>query len=406
MNYDVIIVGAGQSGLSTAASLRQKKFSGSILLIGAEKFKPYQRPPLSKGFLSDSIQEKSLYLKSENFFEKQSIDILTNTVVSKIKRDKKMIVLDDNQTFNYGILVICTGSRLKKIKLSCSNDRTHYLRTIEDALEIRNIIESSKEIVILGGGYIGLEVAASALKYCKHISIIEMDDRLLSRSISKTMAGFLQKKHENAGIKIYLGTSVLNVVDLKNRKRVMCSQGVKIDTDGIIIAVGIEPEVGLAKRANIECENGIVVDEHGTTSDTNIFSAGDCTFHTNSLYENKLRLESVHNAIEQARTVASSIIGNNEPYNQVPCFWSDQYNLKLKVAGIRDNYDSQFILGEIEDEKFAIFFIKEQRIVAVECINHQKAFLKGKKLILEQGKIPKKALEDNGDSFAEWIING
>ena len=404
MRYNVIIIGAGQAGLSTAAALRQKKYSGSILLIGKEKFFPYQRPPLSKAFLLDSKFEKTLYLKSEDFYKKKDINILTNVSVSEIQPEKKAIVLDKNQVISYEKLVISTGSKVNEMNFSNSTNHTHYLRTIDDAIKLRNTIKKSKEIVIIGAGYIGLEVASAALKHDTKVSIIETSNRILGRSTSRIMATFLQKKHESLGIEFLLSTSVLDVIDVDNKKRVICNRGFNIDTDGVLIAIGIKPEVALAKKANIKCDNGIVVDENGRTSDKNIFSVGDCTSHPSFIYNHNLRLESVQNAIEQAKSVASSIIGENEPYNQVPTFWSDQYNLKLKIAGIIDNYDSKFIFGDTKKEKFAVFFIKNQRVIAVESINHQKAFLKGKKLIKGKCDVPKDILRSGDESFAKWLL--
>jgi len=404
MKYDVIIIGAGQAGLSTAVALRQKKFLGSILLIGDERFIPYQRPPLSKAFLLGSTDEQSLYLKSEDFFKKRNINILTSVSVSKIKPKERKVILDQKKIINYEKLIISTGSKVNEINLSCSDNKVHYLRTIDDAIKLKNTIKSSKNIVIIGGGYIGLEVAAVASKYNIKVSIIEMDDRLLSRTMSQTMASFLQNKHESLGINFFLETSVIDVVDFDNQKRVMCDKGIQIDADAIIIAIGIQPEVGLAKKAGIKCDNGIIVNKNGQTSEKNVFSVGDCTSHPSSLYETNLRLESVQNAIEQARSVASAIIGKNEPYNQVPLFWSDQYDLKLKIAGIINNFDSKFIYGDIKEEKFAIFFIKNQRIIAVESINHQKAFLKGKKLISNREVVPTNIMKGGDELFSKWLF--
>ena len=405
MKYDVIIIGAGQAGFSTAVSLRQKQYKGSILLIGNEKYLPYQRPPLSKKFLSDIVEVKSLLLKSYAFFQRQDITILTNSYVSEINKEAMTITLENQKKLNYKKLVICTGSKVNRMNFSCNEDRAFYLRTIDDAIQIKNAIKFSKEIVFLGGGYISLEIASATIKQGVNVTIVEKENRLMKRSVSKCMANFLQSKHESEGVRILLNTSVRDINDWNNKKRIHLSDGNSIDAEAVIIGVGIQPQVNPALQSNIKCNNGIEVDEHGKTSDKNIFSAGDCTFHPNNIFSTKIRLESVHNAVEQGKTVAASIVGLKEPYNQTPWFWSEQYNCKLKIAGLIHNYDSHITYGDVKEESFAIFFIKDRKIIAVEAMNNQKAFLRGKKLITRQSLIPKKFMHGDKQSLTDWIFN-
>tara|TARA_B100000029_G_scaffold510656_1_gene602668 strand:- start:1384 stop:2574 length:1191 start_codon:yes stop_codon:yes gene_type:complete len=388
MKYNVIIIGAGQAGFTVALSLRKRKYKGSILLVGDEKYLPYQRPPLSKDFLSDEVEVQRLLIKPETFFEAHKIKVLTKSPVRKINNQTKTVELKNNKSFEYEKLVVCAGSRVRKITLSCQQDRIHYLRTITDAIKIKSSLESAKEIAILGGGYIGLELAASAIKKGLKVRLIEMEDRLMKRSLSKSMAKFIENKHLLKGVEILLNTSVEDINDFNDKKSILLTNGERLDVDTVIIGVGIEPNIDLALQAGVHCSNGIDVNEYGQTSDPNIFAAGDCTCHPNKIFDKKLRLESVQNASDQAKAVAASIMGLKEPYAKTPWFWSDQYNLKLKIAGLTQNYDYEFFQGDAKNEKFAIFFIKDNKLIGVESVNHQKAFLLGRKLIGNQSIIP------------------
>ena len=398
MKYDVIIIGAGQAGLSTAASLRKRKFDGSILLIGDEVYPPYQRPPLSKEFLINNIPEERLFLKSRGYFQKVGIETLSGLHVIDINKNDKSILLGNDICLNYGKLVICTGSQVKKLKTSCKGDNIFYLRTIKDAIKIKNSLRSSKEIVILGGGYIGLEIAAVAVQKNIKVTMIESEYRLMKRSLSDEMSLFIFEKHKSKGVNFLLQTSIKEIINSGSKKKIICSNGDVIVSDSLIIGIGIEPNISLASSAGIKCSNGIEVDENGKTSDQNIFAAGDCTYHPSSIYRKKIRLESVQNATDQAKAVAASIVGQEEPYTQTPWFWSVQYDLKIKVAGLIDKYDYQFLDGDVKNEKFAMFFIKNKKIIWVETINHHKAFIQGKKLIKQKLSIPK-----NLDDLSEFI---
>ena len=403
MSNDVVIIGAGHAGGMTAISLRQQDYHGLITLIGEEAYLPYQRPPLSKGFLAGEMGKERLYLKTKSYFEKNNIHVIKDKKVLSIDRDNKNILLDDRKQIEYGKLVVATGSILNQIKTSCRATNLYYLRTITDALKIQQALKDKNKITIIGAGYIGLEIASIAVKKNIDITIIEMEDRVMSRVLCPVVSDFFQKKHEAEGVKFKFNVSVVDIEDSHNQKQIKCSDGTVMNTDAVVIGVGIKPNVELAIDSGLVCQDGIVVDENGQTSDESIFAAGDCTNHTNSFYQKRLRLESVHNAVEQAKSVAASIIGEKKPYHQVPWFWSDQYNLKLQIAGISHNHDQYIIRGSMEEEKFTVFYLQKKKIIAVDTINNLKEFLNGKKLIAMGAEIPPEALQNKDTNLKEWI---
>jgi 3-phenylpropionate/trans-cinnamate dioxygenase ferredoxin reductase component len=403
MEKNIVIVGGGQAGFTTAANLRNKKHKGSILIFGEEVYPPYQRPPLSKSFLTDESQEQSLYIKSQSYYDKNNISIICNKKATKINRESKSIIIDNKDKYHYEKLVIATGSKLNKLDLSCNESNIHYLRSITDSIAIKSTLSTKDSIVIIGAGYIGLEIAAAAIKKNLSVTVIEMEKRSMSRSLCIETSQFLQNKHETEGVTFIFNTSVIDIIDFNLKKRVSCSNGMNIDADAIVIGVGVKPNTKLAEDAKLECMNGIIVDKNGQTSDANIFAAGDCTNHPNEVYNRRLRLESVHNAVEQAKTVAASICGEQKPYSQVPWFWSDQYNIKLQIAGISDGYDEYVIRGNPYKEKFSTFYLKDKILIAVVAINDQYSYLKGKKLISLRARISKDILENMKIDLKELI---
>ena len=403
MKYDVIIVGAGQAGLSTAISLRQRKFSGSILLIGDENELPYQRPPLSKSFIVQEIKDERLFIKSKSYFKKNKVDFLNNSTVKNINRQEKYVEIDYEGRYYYGKLAICTGSVLNKINLSCNSKNIHYLRTIKDSREIKSSLNKTNKIVILGAGYIGLEIASSAIKKGLDVTIIELENRVMIRSISSQTSNFLIKKHIEAGVKFLFNTAVEDIEDSENTKKIICNNGKIIHSDVVIIGVGIKPNIKLAVNSGLACEDGILVDEFSQTSDGNIYASGDCANHPNKISKRRLRLESVQNAVEQSQITAASINGERTPYNKVPWFWSEQYNLKLQMAGILHSDYRIILKGEPLKEKFAVCYIANNKLKAIEAINDNKSFSIGKKLIKSQKKIPENLIINETVSIKDWL---
>jgi len=402
MKTDVLIIGAGQAGAMTAIALRQKKYKGSITIIGEEEHLPYQRPPLSKNFLADISHRKNLYLKSSTYYEKNQINILLNNCVISINRTNKNIELKDGSKFYYKKLVIAVGSKLNTLDIHCDKRDIYYLKTINDSINIRSLLEKQKKIVIIGAGYIGLEIAAAACKKNHKVTIIETDNRVMSRSVCPETSHFFETIHEKKGVNIFLNTAIKDIHQHDNQK-IITINNKSINTEAIIIGVGVRPKIDLAVAAGLDCQNGITVNEFCQTSDDNIFAIGDCANYPNSFYDQRLRLESVQNAIEQAKIAASKINEIDLPYDQIPWFWSDQYNIKLRIAGVATGYENYVVRGNMAEEKFSVFYKKEGRLIAIETINDINSFSVGKKLIKNQISVPLEALEDKDSDLKSFL---
>ena len=381
MKKDIVIVGAGHSGGMLAIALRRNLYSGSILLIGKEPHLPYQRPPLSKGFLLDEIRENSLMLKSLDYYKKNSIDLLLPKTVESINPSKQIAILNDGKKIHFSKLVFATGSKLNKININSKTKGILYLRTVNDSKKIRKQLKKSKSIIVIGAGYIGLEISAIARKMGIETTVIEMGPKLMGRVVCSEVSDFLRKKHEENGVNFLLNTTVKDIIQYQNKKRVIFTDESYADTDVVIVGVGIQPNDSLAKKIGIKCNNGIVVDSFGETSIKNIFAIGDCSNKYNNIYKKRLRLESVQNAVDQAQMLSSFILGNTKLKTTVPWFWSDQYDIKLQIAGVSSGYDSYEIKGSIDEERFSISYKKNNTLIALDAINDPKSFMAAKKII-------------------------
>ena len=403
MQYDVIIIGGGQAGAMSAITLRQKKFSGRILLISNEGYLPYQRPPLSKAFLTDLLLTESLYIKSGAYYKRNKIDILMNDTVELIDRNKKNIILEDGGKYSYQKLVLATGSELNILDITCDKKNIYYLRTIDDSIKIRSLLEQQQKIVIVGAGYIGLEIAAAAIQKNQQVIVLEADNRVMSRSVCPETSNFFEAIHKKEGVNFFFNTLIEDIHQHNSQKIITMNNDESINADAIIIGIGVNPKIGLAVEAGLDCQNGILVNEFCQTSDDNIFAIGDCANYPNSIYGQRLRLESVQNALEQAKIAASTINGLDLPHDQIPWFWSDQYNIKLRIAGVAAGYENYVVRGNISEEKFSVFYLKEERLIAIETINDNKSFSVGKKLIKNQTSIPLDVLEDQNSDLKSFL---
>jgi len=399
---DVVIIGSGHAGGQCANSLVNSDFQGSITIVGEENHPPYQRPPLSKGYLSGDSGLDRVYLKKNEFYEKNNIDLKLDTTVKSIDPDNKTIALKDSKELSYKQLIIATGSRVRKLDVEGSSLKNiGYLRNIEDVKNLRASLKKEANIVIIGAGYIGLEVAAVATQLGAKVTIIEMADRVMNRTVDPLVSSYYHKLHQDYGVKIILNTSLEAFEGKEEIEYVKCSNGEKLIADAAIIGAGIIPNTELAEEANINCEDGILVNEFCETSAQNIYACGDCTNHPNKLLSKRLRLESVHNALEQAKTTANSIIGNKLPYNQIPWFWSDQYDHKLQIVGLSGEHDEVVIRGSTEEKIFTLFYLKENQIIACNSINNPKEFLICKKLVANKVKISSDKLIDQELNLSE-----
>ena len=395
MTKRVVIAGAGHAAGQVVASLRQHKFDGQIVLVGDEPHLPYQRPPLSKKFLSGDLPAERLYVKPESFYDDPAISLQLDTPIAAIDREAKCLRIEDGDDVGYDKLVIATGSRVRRLPIEGADLKgVHYLRSIADVDGIRDGMDAGKKLVIVGAGYIGLEVAAVAQQAGLHVTVIEMADRVMSRVVSPETSDFYQIEHTSQGVRFRLSTGVSSLNGKKRVKSVSTSEGEDIPADLVVIGVGIQPNTELATNAGLDVDNGIVVDDHCRTGDPNIFAVGDCTSHPNAIYDRQLRLESVHNAVEQAKTAAANICGQDVAYAQVPWFWSDQYDLKLQIAGLSEGYDDVVIRGNPAERSFSCLYLRDGRLIAVDAINAPRDFVQSKQLIADRAEIEKEKLAD------------
>jgi 3-phenylpropionate/trans-cinnamate dioxygenase ferredoxin reductase subunit len=391
----IVIAGAGHAAGQAVATLKQKKFAGRIVLVGEEPHSPYQRPPLSKKYLAGKLQAERLYLKPAAFYEDPQCDMRLGVRIDGIDRDASRLITADGEDIAYTKLILALGSRVRKIPVAGSDlDGVHYLRNIEDVNHIRAGMTNAQHLVVIGAGYIGLEVAAVCRERGLDVTVIEMADRVLSRVVSPAVSDFFQAKHAGHGVKLLLSTKLDAFQGSGRVESVRIVGGQEIPADLCIVGVGIVPNTELAEAAGLEVDDGIVVDEMCRTSDHSIYAIGDCTSHPNSIYRRRVRLESVHNAIEQAKTAASNLCGSKARYSQVPWFWSDQYDLKLQIAGLSQGYDQTILRGNPDDGNFACLYLREGSLIAVDAINSPRDFVQAKELIASRAVIDPALLAD------------
>jgi 3-phenylpropionate/trans-cinnamate dioxygenase ferredoxin reductase subunit len=402
MSETIVIIGAGQAGGQAAETLRREGFEGRIVLVGDEPHIPYQRPPLSKKFMSGEMPLERVYFKPPEFFDAEKVELKLNANAAKIDRARKVVVLDDGEELTYDKLLIATGSRVRTIDIPGADlPGVHYLRSITDVEGIQKNFREGAKLVVVGGGYIGLEVAAVAVKRGIDVTVLEMADRVLQRVTSPEMSAFFEKVHGEEGVKIRVGTGVTAFEGDGKLEAVVTSTGEKLPADFAVVGIGILPNVELAAEAGLEVDNGIVVDETGRTSDPDIYAAGDCTsFHCGPVGR-RIRLESVQNALDQAKAAAAAMAGVHKPYTEVPWFWSDQYNLKLQMAGLNQGYDQAIVRGNPDDRRFATFYLKDGVVIAVDAVNSPPDYMVGRELIAKGAKVPPEELADTGVSMKE-----
>jgi 3-phenylpropionate/trans-cinnamate dioxygenase ferredoxin reductase subunit len=376
----IVIIGAGQAAGQAAASLRQGKYEGSITILGNETQPPYQRPPLSKQYLSGELGMDRVMVRPEKFYVDQDITLHTGTRVESIDSSAKTVTTSSGDSYEYDKLLIATGSRPRILTIPGSDlSGIHYLRTIDDVDGIREAMQTAKKICIVGGGYIGLEVAAVAVTSGLQVTVLEMEDRILQRVTTPEMSEYYHELHAGRGVNIRVNTGVSGFQGEGHISTVLCGDE-KIDADLVIVGIGIIPNIELAEAAGLDCNNGITVDDHCRTSDPHIYAAGDCTNHPNPIMGRRLRLESVPNAMEQARVSASNMLGADKVYASIPWFWSDQYDLKLQMVGFSADGDTSVQRGDKATNQFAVFYLKDGKVVSVDAVNSPREFMVCKQL--------------------------
>ena len=377
----VVIIGAGHAAGQAAASLRQAKYEGDITIIGDEAHIPYQRPPLSKAYLKGDQGADKVYLRAESFYTDRDIAMKLNTSATGIDTQSKTVALSTGETLDYDHLLISTGSRPRKLSIEGSDlPGIHYLRTMDDVDGLREGMQPDANLVIVGGGYIGLEVAAVGRELGLNVHVLEMEERILQRVTTPEMSAYYHQLHEGRGVNIHTSTGVTGFAGDGKVEEVICGDQ-RFPADIVIVGIGIIPNTELAETAGIHCDNGIVVDDHCRTSDPHVYAAGDCTNHPNPLLDRRLRLESVPNAMDQARVSTANMLGDDKTYAAIPWFWSDQYELKLQMVGFSADGDTQVLRGDMASNQFAIFYLKDGKVVAADAVNSPKEFMLCKQLV-------------------------
>jgi 3-phenylpropionate/trans-cinnamate dioxygenase ferredoxin reductase subunit len=395
MSPTVLIAGAGHGAGQVVATLKQHKYEGRIVLVGDEPYLPYQRPPLSKKFLSGEMPPERLYFKPASFYDDPQIEVYLDTHIREVDREAGCVRTDEGEQLGFDTLVMATGSRARRLPVAGSDlDGIHYLRNIGDVDGIHADTRTAKRIVIVGAGYIGLEVAAVARQLGLEVTVIEMADRVLSRVVSEQVSTFYQDEHRSRGVELLLSTGLRAFRGNGRVSGVETDDGTVLPADLVVVGVGILPNTELAQACSLEVDDGIIVDDMCRTSDPDIYAIGDCTSQPNGIYGRTLRLESVHNALEQAKTAASNICGIETHYCQVPWFWSDQYDLKLQIAGLSQDYDAVVVRGRPEDRSFACLYLRQGRLIAVDAINAPRDFVQSKPLIENHAVIAPEKLAD------------
>src|SRR5215469_7015433 len=366
MTEHFVIIGAGQAAAQAIASLRSEGFAGQLTLVGDEPFIPYQRPPLSKTYLMGTLERDRLFLKPDQFYSESKCELILGVAATGIDREQKTVDLSDGRSLAYDRLLLTTGSRVRAIACPGADlPGVFYLRGIEDVDRLRAVFEKGTRLAIVGGGYIGLEVAAVAKKMGLDVTVFEFLDRLMARAVSPPVSDFYEKVHREAGVKVLLQTGVEGF-EGRTKLEAVRAGGISYPADVALVGIGIVPNVELAKDAGLECDDGIVVsDDCACTKDRSIFAAGDCTKHIGREGV-AIRLECVQNAIDQAKHAALGMLGRPKPYKEVPWFWSDQYDLKLQIAGLARPCDQIVVRGDPITRKFAAFHLRDGAIVAVE----------------------------------------
>lgn len=399
----IVIIGAGQAAAQTAVSLRQFGYEGFITIIGDEDAYPYQRPPLSKAYMKGELDKERLFIRPADWYEANEVALKFSCVASSIDKTAKTVTLNDGDTIPYDQLVITTGARARKIPVDGADlDNIFDLRTLSDVEEIRPTLIKGKKIAIIGAGYIGLEAAAVARQLGLEVVVIEMADRVLARVTSPVMSSFYQRAHEAEGVTVLTEASLASFSgDAGNVTTAILQDGREIEADIVLVGIGIVPNQELAADAGIACDNGIVVDRDGRTNDPYVYAGGDCARRPLVHYEGEARLESVHNAIEQGKIIAASIMDKPRPKEEAPWFWSDQYELKLQIAGLSTGFDDYVLRGDETKKSFAVFYFKAKTLIAVDAVNSPVEFMFAKKWIAAGQSPDFAALTDQSLSIKE-----
>ena len=380
----VVIVGAGMAGFSAVSNLRDRGYAGRLVLIGDEPWNPYNRPPLSKAFLTGAVKEADLALRPASYYRDKGVEVVTGRKVVAIDRPHHRVALDDDTVLEYEHLVLAVGARNRPLPVPGTDlDGVFFLRTLDDAAALRARLASAKRAVVVGAGFIGLEFALVARKVGLGVTVVDIANRPMARVLSPAMAAVFVREHAQQGVQFLFETQVMHILGKGGRVSGMETVGGElIAADLVVIGIGVQPNVEVAAASDLEIGDGIVVDEHLVTSDPDISAVGDCAWHPNRYAgRRRVRLESVQNANDQGRVVAARLTGAPEAYVNVPWFWSDQGSLKLQIAGITAGCDETVLRGASSGAPCSVFCFREGRFVGVESVNRPVDYMAGRRLL-------------------------
>jgi 3-phenylpropionate/trans-cinnamate dioxygenase ferredoxin reductase component len=382
-HYDVIIVGAGHGGAQAAIALRQNGFAGTIAMIGREPEPPYERPPLSKEYLAREKPFERLYIRPPAFWAEREIEMILSCEVTTVDAKLQSIQMDDGTSFSYTDLIWAAGGDPRR--LDCPGHHlkgVHAVRTRADADAIMGELDQVRRVAVIGGGYIGLEAAAVLTKLGKPVTLLEALPRVLARVAGPELSSFYEAEHRAYGVDLRTGVAVVAIEGDTHVTGVRLADDSVVVADMIIVGIGIVPAVAPLLDAGAEGSNGVLVDEHCRTSLPHIFAIGDCAAHANDFADGAtIRLESVQNANDQATVAAKAICGAPVPYAATPWFWSNQYDLKLQTVGLSTGHDGTVLRGDVSSRGFSVIYLKEGRVIALDCVNAVRDYAQGRKLV-------------------------
>lgn len=390
-----VVVGAGHAGAELVSALRQKGYTGRIILIGEEAELPYHRPPLSKAYLSGEATRESLLIRSVAAYEKLRAECWTGVQVLSIDRQAHTVSLSDGRVQPYDKLVLATGGRVRRLDApAAQRSNVHYVRTLQDIDRLKPMFSAGRRLLVIGGGYIGLEAAAVGVKSGLSVTVLEATPRVLARVAAPEISAFYERAHRSRGVDLRTGVSVLDYLGGEHVEAVRLSDDSELAVDLIVVGIGILPNDELARGAGLDIDNGIVVDEFAQTSDPDILAVGDCANHVNVFLGRRVRIESVPSAQEQARTAAATICGNRAPHAAVPWFWSDQFDLKLQMVGLSQGYDQLVLRGDVVGESFCAFYLKDGVVLSADAVNRPQDFMVAKRLVASRAPVSAQSLAD------------
>lgn len=393
MNTDILVVGAGQAAAQLCLSLRAGGFRDRLLMIGAERYAPYQRPPLSKKFLTERRPPETLLLRADALWRDQGIELLLATTVTALDlKQRRLTTIDSHgraQELGYGTLVLATGTRARTLTAPGAElDGLFSLRSIDDVHRLRPALDAARHIVIVGGGYIGLEVAAVMRGEGRAVTVLEAEERLLKRVTGAEVAAFFEALHRERGVDIRLGARLAALKGEGRVAGVRLADGALLPADAVLLAIGAQANDDLARGAGLACRDGVLVDALARASAPGVYAIGDCTRFPSGRFGRELRLESVQNAIDQAKAAAAAVLDTPHPYDPVPWFWSDQYEIKLQMAGLSDGYDSAALVGDRAAPRFSVEYRSRGKLIAVDAVNDARAHMMSRRRIAQECASP------------------